>query len=193
VLLPFIAAIRKHLWIITGIALDVAAFKNLPSHYYEMLGDDPFYTAFLRQLLEIMKVTQPEDKLSMICDDEELMALPMYKLYRRVKLVDPGARDKLKSLTFGDDEWMYGLQAADFVSSIIRMEAGKRFLNAPNDFEKLFKAVVSVGEVKAHPIKFSYQELATKPPTASARSSFSLPPRQAASPLARPGPSHSPG
>jgi hypothetical protein len=137
-LLPFIAAIRKHLWIISGIALDVAAFNGMPSHYHELFGKDPFFTAFLRQLLEILEITHAEDKLTMICDDEEQMALPMYKLYRRVKLIHPEARNKLKALTFGDDEWMHGLQAADLVSSIIRMEAGKRFLKTPYDYEKLF-------------------------------------------------------
>lgn len=137
-LLPFVAAVRRHLWIISAIALDVTAFKNLPSHYHQILGDDPFFTAFLRMLLEIMELTHHEDKLSMICDDEEEMALPMYKLYRRVKLIHPDARAKLKALTFGDDEWMHGLQAADLVSSIVRLEAGKRFSQMAYDYERLF-------------------------------------------------------
>ncbi len=47
-LLPFIACIRTHLQAIVGIALDVNAFSNLPSHYHQVLGNDPFFTAFLR-------------------------------------------------------------------------------------------------------------------------------------------------
>src|SRR5882724_3446311 len=37
-LLPFIECIRRHLWIVTGIALDVKAFESLPSHCHQLLG-----------------------------------------------------------------------------------------------------------------------------------------------------------
>lgn len=138
---PFISAIRKHFWIIKCVAVDVSAFSSLPSRYHQILGDDPFFTAFLRMLLEIIKSTHPEDKLMMVCDDEEQMAEPMYKLYRRVKIVYPEARDKLKSITFGDDEWMYALQAADLVSSLVRLEAAKRFSGTAYDYEGLFAEI----------------------------------------------------
>jgi hypothetical protein len=99
------------------------------------LGDDPFFTAFLRMLIEVLNLTHPNDRLTFICDDDEQMALPMYKLYRRVKLVDPDARSKLKGLCFADDEYLFALQAADMISFLIRREADKRFFNTPYDYD----------------------------------------------------------
>lgn len=142
-LLPFIGCVRKHLQVIVGIALDVDAFKKLPSHYHQFLGDDPFFTAFLRTLIEVLDLTHPDDKLTVICDDDEQMALPMYKLYRRVKLVDPDARNKLKGLCFADDEYLFALQAADMISSLIRREADKKFFKTPYDYERLFSALTA--------------------------------------------------
>jgi hypothetical protein len=140
-LLPFIRCIRRHLWMVTGIALDVNAFKSLPSHCHQILGDDPFFMAFLRMLLHVIESTQNDDNLMMVCDDEEKMALPMYKLYRRVKLIHPEAREKLRALCFGDDQWMHALQGADLVSSILRREGDKQFFNTPYDYERLFAAL----------------------------------------------------
>ncbi len=141
-LLPFIAAIRTRLQAIVGIALDVKAFTNLPSHYHQMLGSDPFFTAFLRTVSEVLELTSPDDKITLICDDEEQMAEPMYKLYRRVKLVDPDARNKLKGICFADDEYLFLLQAADFISSLIRREGGRKFFQEASDYEALFTAMV---------------------------------------------------
>ncbi len=93
--------------------------------------------------MEILELTSPDDKITFICDDEEQMAEPMYKLYRRVKLVYPGAREKLKGLCFADDEYLFLLQAADLTSSLIRREGGKKFLNESYDHERLFAALVA--------------------------------------------------
>lgn len=141
-LLPFISCIRTHLQAIVGIALDVKAFTNLPSHYHQILGNDPFFTAFLRTVTEVVELTSPDDKITFICDDEEQMAEPMYKLYRRVKLVYPGARDKLKGLCFADDEYLFLLQASDLISSLIRREGGKKFLQEEYDYRRLFEEMV---------------------------------------------------
>ena len=138
ILIPFIRCIRKHLLAITGIAFDTKAFKELPSHYHQILGNDPFFSAFLRMLIEIVEMARDEDKFMLVCDDEEAMALPMYKLYRRVKVVHLKSREVLRSICFGDDEYMHALQAADCVSSIIRREADKRFFQTPYDYEPLF-------------------------------------------------------
>ena len=142
-LLPFIGCVRKHLQVIVGTALDVDAFTKLLSHYHQFLGNDPFFTAFLRTLIEVLELTHPDDKLTVICDDDEQMAPPMYKLYRRVKLVDSDARNKLKGLCFADDEYLFALQAADMISSLIRREADKRFFNTPYDYERLFIALTA--------------------------------------------------
>jgi hypothetical protein len=142
-LLPFIECIRQHIQVALGTALDVEAFKKLPSHCHQTLGNDPFFTAFLRTILEALELTHEDDKLTLICDDEEEMAEAMYKLYRRVKLVNPDARNKMKGLCFADDEWLYALQGADMVSSLLRREASKLFFQTPYDYEPLFAALTS--------------------------------------------------
>jgi len=70
------------------------------------------------------------------------MALPMYKLYRRIKIVEPETRDKLSALCFADDRFLFGLQAADLVASLLRRESGKVFHGTTYDYEPLFAALV---------------------------------------------------
>jgi hypothetical protein len=167
-LLPFIYCIRKHLLAITGIALDTEAFRNLPSHYHQLLGDDPFVTAFLRMLIEIVEMARKDDKFMLVCDDEEAMALPMYKLYRRVKLIHSRSNDVLKSLCFGDDEYMYALQAADCVASIMRREADRKFFGTSYDYGELFAAMTknpdrsSEEKIWACNIAFADKEMLSK-------------------------------
>jgi hypothetical protein len=140
-LLPFIACIRKHLAFITGVAVDVAGFKGLPSHYHQIFGDDPFYTAFARTVPRIAELSPKGGKISLICDDEEQTALPMYKFYRRLKLIDPDARDKLAAISFADDSVLFGIQAADLVASIMRFEAHRNFFGTEYDYHKLHEAI----------------------------------------------------
>ena len=134
-LLPFIECVRKHLMVITGLAIDARAYAALPSHYH------PFFTAFTRTLLAVLEVMDAEDKLNLICDDEEETAWSMYQLYRRVKLVYPDANEKLRAVTFADDRWSFGLQAADMVASLVRQEAGKRFFGTDYQYRPLFSAL----------------------------------------------------
>lgn len=140
-LLPFISCIRKHLQCAAGMALDANTFKALPSHYFQALGDNPFFISFARILAEILEITGKGEVINIICDDEEQMACPMYKIYRKIKIVYPDAREKLKALTFADDELFKGLQAADMISSLMRLEANKRFFGIDNEYCELFDAI----------------------------------------------------
>jgi hypothetical protein len=141
VLLPFIDCIRKHLMVITAIAIDVRAYAAMPSHYHQAMGDNPFFTAFTRSLLAVLEATDAEDKISLICDDEEEAAWPMYQLFRKVKIMYPDAREKLRAITFADDRWSFGLQAADLVVSLARQEAGRRFFGVEYQYGSLFSAL----------------------------------------------------
>jgi hypothetical protein len=47
----FINCIRKYLLVASGVAVDVAAFKGQPSHLFEIVGNDPCYCAFAREVL----------------------------------------------------------------------------------------------------------------------------------------------
>jgi Protein of unknown function (DUF3800) len=140
-LLPFIECIKKHLMVITALAVDVKAYSALASHFLQIIGDDPAFVAFTRTLLAVLEITESEDKINLICDDEEALAMPMYHLFRRVKNVYPDAHQKLRAITFADDEWSFGLQAADLVVSLMRQEAGKRFFGVQYPYEPLFSAL----------------------------------------------------
>jgi len=142
-LIPFIDCIRKHLMVMTGLAIDAPAYMELPSHYHRAMGDNPCFMAFTRALLGVLEVTDTEDKISLICDDEEQTALPMYQLFRRVKILYPEARDKLRAITFADDRWSFGLQAADLVVSLVRQEAAKKFFGTDYDYSLLFSALIN--------------------------------------------------
>jgi hypothetical protein len=138
-LMPFFDCIRKNIQVVTGMAIDVKAYKKLPSHYFKMLGDQPIYTAFLRAVLRVLEFTPDHDKISITCDDEEQTALAFYRLYRRIKKVWPHAKQQLICLGFGDDQYLYGLQAADMISGLMRLEMTRTLKTVPYDYQNLFE------------------------------------------------------
>jgi uncharacterized protein DUF3800 len=141
-LLPFIACIRKYLQVVTSVAVDVGAFRKLPDHFFRSYGNDPIFVAFARTLLRVLEFTPDKDKIGFTCDDDEELAVHLFRLYRKVKRVFPEARKKMVAVTFGDDKTLFGLQAADFVAGIMRLEAGRRLFRVKYDYQRLFKALV---------------------------------------------------
>jgi hypothetical protein len=141
-LLPFIFCIRKHLQVVTSVTIDVDAFKKLPSHFFQSYGNDPTFVSFARAILKVLDFTPDENnKVGFTCDDDEGTAVHLFKLYRKVKKIFPGARSKMVAITFADDSVLFGLQAADFVAGLMRLEAGKRMLGIEYDYGELFKAL----------------------------------------------------
>ena len=145
-LLPFVLCIRKHLQVITGVAVDVDEFKRLPNHFFGIFGNDPAYLSFMRLVLKIIEFTGPKDIINLICDDEEKTALPFYSMYRKVKMWLPEARGKMRFISFADDQFMFGLQAADFVSSIISHQVTKELKLIDYDYAPLFEALTQLPE-----------------------------------------------
>src|ERR1700722_5557458 len=89
--LPFIQCIRKHFELGVALTIDVAAFEKVPIQAKRRLGgsDDPHYLAFLQALTTIgMYVVGKDDKISLICDDDQATAVNCYKLYSRVRTLD---------------------------------------------------------------------------------------------------------
>jgi len=140
-LAPFIACIRKHLQLVTSVTIDAHAFRKLPAHFFQTYGNDPVFVAFARSLLRVIEFTPDPDKISFICDDDEETAVHFYRLYRRIKKVLPEAKNKIVAITFADDKVLFALQAADFVASLMRLEAGRRMHRIPYDYLSLFKAL----------------------------------------------------
>lgn len=120
-------------------AVDVKAFGNTPDHLRRIWSDNPHFLAFARTLLAVLEPLQEKDKINIICDDEESTALPMYRLYRRVKIVYADARSRLASISFADDEVFSALQAADLIASLTRLQARNVFHKEEYEFSRLFK------------------------------------------------------
>src|SRR5882762_1863254 len=145
---PFIQCIRNNLLSVTGVTVDVPTFKKLPSHFYQFYGNDPVFMAFARGLLHLLEFTPENDKISFICDDEEQMALPFYHLYRKIRKVWPPAKKKLVGISFVDDSVLFGLQAADLVSGLMRLEAGRLWFKKQYDYRTLFKQLTKTPSMK---------------------------------------------
>jgi hypothetical protein len=145
-LLPFIACVRKHLEVIVGCAVDVRAFKKLPSHFFQVYGTDPSYMAFARTILQVCDFTPLRDRIVLVCDEDEETALPFYRLYRRVKKVIPEIQRKLNAISFCDDNAVFALQASDLVASLVRLDAAARLTKKPYDYAELFSAMTAIPE-----------------------------------------------
>ena len=139
-LMPFVKCIRRHLKLVIARAVDAEAFRALTSEQQKDLGNNPHYIAFVRVLLEILEPISKEDKLSIICDDEEETAIPMYRLYRKVRLAWRDARERLSSICFSDDQVFAPLQAADMVASLTRLNARQLIHGDTNLYAPLFEA-----------------------------------------------------
>lgn len=146
-LLSFIRCMRRHVQLITGLATDAHEFKKLPSHFFEVYGNDPIFMTFVRTVMHVTEFTPDRSKISMICDDDEGTALHFFRLYRRVKKVWPDAKRKFGGISFVDDRYLFGVQAADLVASIVRYEADLEINGTPYDYKPLYDALI------AHPEK----------------------------------------
>jgi hypothetical protein len=144
----FVACIRKHLQVITGLATDVEAFKKLPSHFFQIFGKTPSYMTFVRTAMHVAEFCPATSKITMICDDDEETAMPFYALYRRLKKVWPDARRKFGGIAFVDDRYLFGVQASDLVASLMRYEAAEKINGTRYDYKALYDALI------AHPTKY---------------------------------------
>ncbi len=89
---------------------------------------------------------------------EEQTALPMYKFYRRLKLIDSDAGDKLAAISFADDSVLFGIQAADLVASVMRFEAHKKFFGTEYDYRKLHETITKQpsGDEQIHLVEYAF-------------------------------------
>jgi hypothetical protein len=140
-LLPFIECIRKELLVVTGMAIDVNVFKALPSHMFHFFKNDPIFLAFARSILQVVDFTPANDKITFICDDDQQTAEHFLALYRRIKNVWPPAREKVHAICFAKDDFLFALQAADLVSSLFRLESGRRWYKDKYNYRPLFNAL----------------------------------------------------
>jgi hypothetical protein len=167
-LLPFIECLRKHMMVVSGVAVKSSAFEASPISFKKMWGN-PIYFSFTRTVMEVLDHAKG-NVVVLTCDEDPATARQMYELYTRLKQIDESARRQLKAISFADDEYVPALQAADLVASLVRSEARKQFFNESYAHETLFAALTrskdsdSLAVVSAAFVDESILEkLATKP------------------------------
>jgi Protein of unknown function (DUF3800) len=124
VLRRFVECIRKHFELGVAVAVEVEAYKTWPYPSKKKIGgsDDPHYLSFMAAALGCAKFVANEDRLALVCDDEQATAINCYKFYQRMRVVDPEVKGKLVAITFADDEKFPALQAADLLASLFRLD-----------------------------------------------------------------------
>lgn len=142
---PFSDCINDHFEVGLAQAIDVRGFAGLTEEAKRGLGspDDPYYIAFLRGVLEVLKYVQGDDKISLICDDDESTAWDCYRHYRGIRRAHEGVRRNVVSLTFANDKHFPALQAADMLAFLSRLQAKKEFYGDFNQFGTLFSHLVT--------------------------------------------------
>jgi hypothetical protein len=143
VLLEFVNCVKKNLGHICGMALDVEAFNAMSDAARKQLGKNPHFTVFAVVVMELLHGLKGDQVLSIICDDEEEVAIPMYKLYRKIQSSFPKAVDKLTSLSLANDTVYAEIQAADLCASLLRLEARRIYFQEEYDYQSLFKRLIA--------------------------------------------------
>lgn len=135
---PFAACVSENFEFGLAMAVNVEAYRQTRQDVKRRIGggDDPFYFAFLRVVTEFLD--QDHDRhVSLVCDDDQSTARNCLGLYRRLKNMGDAKFRRLSSIAFADDSVFVALQAADMLSGLIRLEAGRRFFDEPFPFKPL--------------------------------------------------------
>lgn len=140
VLKPFADCIRKHFECGVTAAVDVAGFSALSRAARKQLGniDNPHFLAFLQCVMGSLKHMHSDDRISFICDDDEGTAWDCYQFYRQARRIYPLSKKHFVSIAFADDKQFPALQAADMLSSLVRMQARLEFFGTTYDYAPLF-------------------------------------------------------
>jgi hypothetical protein len=141
-LMNFATCIAKHLELAIGFAIDVQAFKGLHSEARRLLGNDPHYTVFTRAISEMVRFV-PDGRISVVCDDEEHFAGECLKLYRRLKRLNEPVGKRLVSICFVDDFAYPGIQAADMISALVRLEAQRQINGTDYEYQSLYNFLMT--------------------------------------------------
>jgi len=125
VLSRFVNCVRDHFELGVAIVVDVKAYREWPERAKKRVGgsDNPHYLAFITGTAVCTKYVGDNDRLSLVCDDDQATAENCYKIYQRLRVLRPDIKAKFIALTFADDEQFPALQAADLFASLFRLEA----------------------------------------------------------------------
>lgn len=137
---PFADCVNDYLGIGISLAFEVTGYTSFAQDSKDLLGgvDNPFYVQFLRAVLFLSEFAAKDEGISMVCDEDEDTSWNCYRLYRRVKELDPRAR-KLCAIAFANDEFFPALQAADMLSFLCREQARLQWHGVRYDYEEFFR------------------------------------------------------
>jgi hypothetical protein len=141
VLKPFASCIAENLSLGIGMVLEVEGYSNWSTVAKRKVGgsNDPVYVVFIRTMMEIKDYFGPDSQITINCDYDNQTAWNFFEIFKRLKHLDPKARKSLIALTFADDKHFPALQAADMVSSLLRLEATRLAEIHPYDFLPLYQ------------------------------------------------------
>lgn len=140
VLKPFAACLAETMELGVAIAVNIEAFRRTaPDIKREIAGsENPNFFAFLNGMLAVAKHGSEEDRISLICDDDQESAENYLRLYRRLKNLPDPPYQRLCSITFADDRVFLALQAADMLASLVRLQSDYEFYGKQCEYEPLF-------------------------------------------------------
>jgi hypothetical protein len=141
---PFAGCVNQYFEIGVMIAIEVAAFHSLSTTARKALGspNDPYYIAFMRGNLHLVRYLQDDDRFSLVCDDDVETALSCFGFYRAMQKSWPEAQKKMIAISFADDKYFPALQAADMLAFLFRCEAKYQLYRDGYLWRSLFKALV---------------------------------------------------
>lgn len=138
----FVAVIQEHIGFGTSWAIDARAFRGLEESRKAKLRD-PHHAAFRFVLGTLKDELSGDDRISLICDDEQKYSVECYKIYTGIRSEDHGIRRGFISIGFGDDYHFPQLQAADLFAGLSRLEAEREFLGRQHPIQPVFDGILA--------------------------------------------------
>lgn len=138
---PFADCVNDYLGVGIACVFEVTGYTSFAKESKDLLGgsDNPFYVQFLRTVMLLAEFARPEESITMMCDEDEETSWNCYRLYRRIKEIDPKTGRRLAAISFADDLYFPALQAADMLSFLCREQAKLQWYREPYDYGDFFR------------------------------------------------------
>lgn len=138
---PFADCINDYLGLGVASAFAVTGYTSFAPESKQLLGgsDNPFYVQFLHIVGLLANYAKANESITMTCDEDEETAWNCYRLYRRVKELEPKSGKRLAAITFANDLYFPALQAADMLSFLCREQARFQFDGIRYEYQEFFR------------------------------------------------------
>src|SRR5580692_2171066 len=138
---PFADCVNDNLGVGIACVFEVTGYTSFAKESKDLLGGstNPFYVQFLRTVTLLAEFARPEESITMMCDEDEETAWNCYRLYKRVKELDPKTGRRLAAIAFADDIHFPAFQAADMLSFLCREQAKLQWYGEPYEYQEFFR------------------------------------------------------